>query len=85
MKRLHLAALIAATAAVVATATGAAFGGPGGTSEPSPIYGVTIPDGYRQWELIAPAQEADPLNELRVVLGNKGRAQGLPRRYAAFP
>ena len=71
MKRLHLAALIAATAAVVATATGFAFGGPGGTSEPSPIYGVTIPDGYRQWELIAPAQEADPLNELRVVLGNQ--------------
>jgi hypothetical protein len=36
----------------------------------SPIYGVTIPDGYRQWELIAPAQEAEPLNELRAVLGN---------------
>jgi hypothetical protein len=36
----------------------------------SPIYGVTIPKGYRQWQLIAPAQEADPLNELRAVLGN---------------
>lgn len=36
----------------------------------SPIYGVTIPKGYRQWPLIAPAQEADPLNELRAVLGN---------------
>ncbi|SFP77714.1 Cytochrome P460 [Mesorhizobium sp. NFR06] len=36
----------------------------------SPIYGVTIPDGYRQWELVAPAQEAEPLNELRAVLGN---------------
>lgn len=36
----------------------------------SPIYGVTIPDGYRQWQLIAPAQEAAPLNELRAVLGN---------------
>jgi Cytochrome P460 len=36
----------------------------------SPIYGVTIPNGYRQWPLIAPAQEADPLNELRAVLGN---------------
>ncbi len=23
----------------------------------SPIYGVTIPDGYRKWELIAPALE----------------------------
>jgi hypothetical protein len=36
----------------------------------SPIYGVTIPNSYRQWELIAPAQEAEPLNELRAVLGN---------------
>lgn len=40
------------------------------TKPASPIYGVTIPDGYRQWELIAPAQEGEPLNELRVVLGN---------------
>lgn len=36
----------------------------------SPIYGVTVPEGYRQWELIGPAQEAEPLNELRAVLGN---------------
>jgi hypothetical protein len=36
----------------------------------SPIFGVTIPDGYRQWELIAPSEEADPLNELRAILGN---------------
>lgn len=36
----------------------------------SPIYGVTIPEGYRQWELVAPAQEGEPLNELRAVLGN---------------
>jgi Cytochrome P460 len=36
----------------------------------SPIYGVSIPEGYRQWELVAPAQEGDPLDELRAVLGN---------------
>lgn len=36
----------------------------------SPIYGVTLPKGYRQWELIAVSQEAPPLNELRAVLGN---------------
>ena len=36
----------------------------------SPIYGVTIPEGYRQWQLIAPALEAEPLDELRAVLGN---------------
>jgi hypothetical protein len=36
----------------------------------SPLFGVTIPPGYRQWPLIAPAQEAAPLDELRAVLGN---------------
>jgi hypothetical protein len=36
----------------------------------SPIYGVTIPGGYRQWQVIAPSREAEPLNELRVILGN---------------
>jgi len=36
----------------------------------SPIYGVRMPEGYRNWQLIAPAQEAPPLNELRAVLGN---------------
>lgn len=37
----------------------------------SPIFGVTIPAGYKQWELIAPAEEGAPLNELRAVIGNK--------------
>jgi hypothetical protein len=36
----------------------------------SPVYGVRIPAGYRQWQLIAPAEEAAPLNEIRAVLGN---------------
>jgi hypothetical protein len=36
----------------------------------SPIFGVVIPDGYRQWELIAPSEETDPLNEVRAILVN---------------
>jgi Cytochrome P460 len=36
----------------------------------SPIFGVTIPAGYRQWELIAPSQETGTLDELRAILGN---------------
>jgi hypothetical protein len=35
----------------------------------SPIYGVTIPAGYREWELIAPSHEVI-LDELRGILGN---------------
>jgi hypothetical protein len=41
-----------------------------GGEDASPIYGVRIPDGYRHWELIAVSREADPLNELRAILGN---------------
>lgn len=36
----------------------------------SPLFGVRIPKGYRHWELIAPALEATPLDELTTVLGN---------------
>ncbi len=39
-------------------------------SDASPIYGVRIPSGYRDWVLVAPAQEAAPLDELRAVVGN---------------
>jgi hypothetical protein len=35
----------------------------------SPLFGVTIPAGYRQWELIAPAHSPS-FDEIRGVLGN---------------
>lgn len=41
------------------------------SGEASPIFGVKIPQGYRRWQLIAPAQEAPPLDELRATLGNR--------------
>ncbi len=64
----HVALVIAAVSCSLARALVAHAGTPNRPA--SPIYGVTIPDGYRQWELIAPAQEGAPLNELRAVLGN---------------
>jgi hypothetical protein len=40
-------------------------------SDASPIFGVTIPAGYRHWELVAVSQEqTDRLDELRGILGN---------------
>ena len=36
----------------------------------SPLFDVMIPDGYRDWALIAPAQEGEPFDELRAILGN---------------
>jgi hypothetical protein len=38
--------------------------------EGSPIFGVKIPAGYRQLELVAPSHEAGSLDELRGILGN---------------
>ncbi|PKA41527.1 cytochrome P460 family protein [Rhizobium sullae] len=59
-----------------------------GDTEPkvsSPIYGVTIPEGYRRWELIAPALEAVPLNELRAVVGNKTAIDAYRSGTLPFP
>ncbi len=43
----------------------------GKSSKPaSPIYGVVLPDGYRQWEMVGVATEDAPLDELRAVVGN---------------
>jgi hypothetical protein len=51
----------------------------------SPIYGVTIPDGYRQWELVAVSQESDPLNELRAILGNVQALAAYREDVVPFP
>jgi hypothetical protein len=51
----------------------------------SPIYGVVIPDGYRKWEMIAPAEEAAPLDELRVVLGNPAAVKAIENSTLPFP
>ena len=38
--------------------------------EASPIFGVKIPHGYRDWRVISVAHEEGSNNDLRVVLGN---------------
>ncbi|QQC66445.1 cytochrome P460 family protein [Paraburkholderia ginsengisoli] len=51
----------------------------------SPIYGVTIPEGYRKWEAIAPAEEGAPLDELRLVLGNPAAVKALENSTFPLP
>jgi hypothetical protein len=53
--------------------------------EASPIYGVTIPEGYRKWQFIAPAIEAAPLNELRAVFGNETAIDAYNKKALPFP
>jgi hypothetical protein len=42
----------------------------GADDESSPIFGVKIPPGYRDWRLISVAHEEGSLNDLRAILGN---------------
>jgi hypothetical protein len=38
--------------------------------EASPIYGITIPQGYRDWKLISVTHEEGAFDQLRAQLGN---------------
>jgi len=76
------AGLVMASAAMAAT-LGA--GNHAAKEDASPIYGVTIPEDYRQWQLIAPALEAEPLNELRAVLGNAVAIEAYRDGMLPFP
>jgi hypothetical protein len=55
---------LAGAVAYMAPASGQADG------EATPIFGVKIPPGYRDWRLISVAHEEGNLNDLRAILGN---------------
>ncbi len=50
----------------------------------SPIFGVTIPRGYRQWELVSVAHEAG-FEELRGILGNPTAIKAYRAGTLPFP
>lgn len=65
-----LVGLLTGIVALIGAATylAPAFGESGG--EAAPIFGIKMPDGYRDWRLISVAHEEGKLNDLRAVLGN---------------
>ncbi len=76
--------------ALAAVLTGAVLSAasPAGTSanrKAAPVYGVTLPDGFRRWQLIAPAQETEPLNELRAIVGNEIATKAYASGTLPFP
>lgn len=79
------AGLSAAVAAAGVAATGSFAAEPKQASAPSPIYGVTLPEGYRQWQLVGPAEEAEPLDELRAVVGNAKALEAYQDAQLPFP
>jgi hypothetical protein len=82
LKRLTAIGVIAGT---VALATAGIALGDSSDAQVSPIYGVKVPEGYRKWVLIAPAQEAAPLNELRAVVGNEVAINAYEGGVLPFP
>jgi hypothetical protein len=56
--KLFVAVFLAAAAAASVLVASSLVSGSAEVGDASPIFGVRIPAGYRQWELIAPAEEA---------------------------
>src|SRR3954470_14887187 len=61
--------LVAATALAGIVAYMASASGQDG-GEASPVFGIKLPPGYRDWRLISVAHEEGKLNDLRAILGN---------------
>jgi hypothetical protein len=68
MKRISILAFAAAVAACVIASTQLTAASV--DDESSPIYGVKIPPGYRDWRLISVGHEEGNFNEIRAQLGN---------------
>ena len=76
-----LVAVVALTGAVVymAHASGRSDG------EADPVFGITIPPGYRDWKLISVAHEEGNLNDLRALLGNDVAIKAYREGKLPFP
>jgi Cytochrome P460 len=83
MKRIAFLLVVVATVAGIAALKVRAAGQADG--EAAPIFGVKIPPGYRDWEVISVAHEAGNLNDLRAVLGNDIAIKTYREQTLPFP
>jgi hypothetical protein len=85
MKRIGFLLLAVATLAGAAAYMGYASGQSNGES--SPIYGVKIPAGYRDWKVIAADNLLVPgkFDQLRVQLGNEMAIKAFKEGTLPFP
>src|SRR5271167_5272972 len=84
MKR--IAFLLVAGAIVAGIVVSAApTSGPDNEEVAAPIYGITIPPGYRDWKLISVAHEEGNLNDLRAQLGNDVAIKAYREGKLPFP
>lgn len=78
MKRLFTGAFAAATLVF-----GVAAAWP--KQDAAPVYGVTLPEGYRDWKLISVAHEAGRNNDIRAILGNDIAVKAFREGKRPFP
>jgi Cytochrome P460 len=71
-----------AVAGVVASMVPASGQGGG---DAAPVYGITIPEGYRDWKVISVAQIGPPINDVRIKLGNDVAIKAYRDRTLPFP
>jgi len=84
MKRIVLM-MVAVTAVVATVASSSPVSGRMDEAA-SPIYGVTIPPGYRDWKMIAVAQlKTDKVDQLRAQLGNEIAIKAYKEGTIPFP
>jgi cytochrome P460 len=85
MKNTIRGATVAAVA-IAALAAGSSYTRVSGNDEvAAPIFGITIPAGYRDWRLISVAREEGPLNDIRAVLGNDAAINAYREANRPFP
>ena len=83
MKRIAFLLVAVTTVAAVVASAARRFGP--ADEQASPIFGIKVPPGYRDWPLISVAHEAGNLNDLRAVLGNDAAIKAYREGKLPFP
>ena len=81
----RIAFSLVAVAAVVGFVANSAPASGNSDGEAAPIFGITIPPGYRDWKLISVAHEAGNNNDLRALLGNDVAIKAYREGKLPFP
>ena len=84
MRRITFLLVVVTAVAAIVASSAPVFGH---TDEAaSPIYGVIIPPGYRDWKMIAVAQlKTDKVDQLRAQLGNEIAVKAYKEGTRPFP
>jgi hypothetical protein len=83
MKRIGIFLLLAATTACFLASL--RFSRASNVNGTSPIFGIEVPAGYRDWRLVSVAHEAGNNNDLRAILGNDAAIKAYREDKLPFP